>query len=122
MASAASRQQVLGLYRRLLRLHRQRLPSSVRLLGDAYVKSEFRQHRDAKPDFVAGFIAEWENYAEQLLSQQVAAGTLAAEGSASARLGADLDTDTMQQMTEEQQVQLHRLRAEAERAGRELEK
>jgi hypothetical protein len=35
----------IPLYRRLLRAHR-KLPSDMRLLGDEYVKSEFRAHRE----------------------------------------------------------------------------
>ena len=36
------------LYRRLLRAHRNHLPSEMRLLGDEYVKAEFRAHRDVE--------------------------------------------------------------------------
>lgn len=36
----------IPLYRRLLRSHRKYLPKQMRLLGDEYVKSEFRAHRD----------------------------------------------------------------------------
>ncbi|KAG5957054.1 hypothetical protein E4U58_006306, partial [Claviceps cyperi] len=35
----------LLLYRRLLRAHRKYLPAEMRLLGDEYVKAEFRLHR-----------------------------------------------------------------------------
>lgn len=35
----------IPLYRRLLRAHRKFLPKEMRLLGDEYVKSEFRAHR-----------------------------------------------------------------------------
>ena len=38
------------LYRDILRLHRTRLPSHLRALGDDYVRAEFRAHRDAKPE------------------------------------------------------------------------
>lgn len=37
----------IPLYRRILRAHRKRLPSEMRLLGDEYVKSEFRAHRSS---------------------------------------------------------------------------
>lgn len=33
------------LYRRLLRAHRKYLPQEMRLLGDEYIKAEFRAHR-----------------------------------------------------------------------------
>ncbi|ORY62183.1 P-loop containing nucleoside triphosphate hydrolase protein [Pseudomassariella vexata] len=36
----------IPLYRRLLRAHRTHLPTEMRLLGDEYVKSEFRAHRN----------------------------------------------------------------------------
>lgn len=35
----------IPLYRRLLRTHRRFLPKDMRLLGDEYVKTEFRAHR-----------------------------------------------------------------------------
>lgn len=35
----------IPLYRRLLRGHRKHLPPEMRLLGDEYVKAEFRAHR-----------------------------------------------------------------------------
>lgn len=33
------------LYRRLLRAHRKHLPAEMRVLGDEYIKAEFRAHR-----------------------------------------------------------------------------
>lgn len=36
----------IPLYRRLLRAHRKHLPAEMRLLGDEYLKSEFRAHRN----------------------------------------------------------------------------
>lgn len=36
----------IPLYRRLLRAHRKFLPTEMRLLGDEYVKAEFRAHRN----------------------------------------------------------------------------
>ena len=38
----------IPLYRRLLRAHRKHLPPEMRLLGDEYVKAEFRAHRDVE--------------------------------------------------------------------------
>lgn len=38
----------IPLYRRLLRAHRKYLPAEMRLLGDEYVKAEFRAHRDVE--------------------------------------------------------------------------
>lgn len=36
----------IPLYRRILRAHRNKLPHEERVIGDMYVKSEFRAHRD----------------------------------------------------------------------------
>lgn len=36
----------MSLYRRLFRAHRKHLPKEMRLLGDEYVKAEFRAHRN----------------------------------------------------------------------------
>jgi ATP-dependent RNA helicase DHR2 len=36
----------IPLYRRLFRAHRNHLPTEMRLLGDEYIKAEFRAHRD----------------------------------------------------------------------------
>ncbi|KAK2766242.1 acetate non-utilizing protein 9 [Arachnomyces sp. PD_36] len=56
----------LPLYRRLLRAHR-KLPADMRLLGDEYVKSEFRAHREVEnPIHIVGFLTEWQLYAQKL--------------------------------------------------------
>ncbi|EQL38036.1 hypothetical protein RJ035_003401 [Blastomyces gilchristii] len=57
----------LQLYRRLLRVHRKKLPKDMRLLGDEYVKSEFRAHRNVdNPIHIVGFLTEWQLYAQKL--------------------------------------------------------
>ncbi|PGH01020.1 acetate non-utilizing protein 9, mitochondrial [Blastomyces parvus] len=57
----------LQLYRRLLRAHRKKLPKDMRLLGDEYVKNEFRAHRDVdNPIHIVGFLTEWQLYAQKL--------------------------------------------------------
>lgn len=57
----------IPLYRRLLRAHRKHLPSEMRILGDQYIKSEFRQHRSVdNPVHIIGFLSEWQSYAQQI--------------------------------------------------------
>ncbi|MCJ1304058.1 acetate non-utilizing protein 9, partial [Hypocenomyce scalaris] len=57
----------IPLYRRLLRTHRNYLPKEMRLLGDEYVKSEFRAHRDVEnPVHIIGFLTEWQMYAQKI--------------------------------------------------------
>ncbi|RKF80443.1 Succinate dehydrogenase assembly factor 3, mitochondrial [Golovinomyces cichoracearum] len=57
----------IPLYRRLLRTHRKHLPKEMRLLGDEYIKSEFRSHRNIEnPVHIIGFLSEWQMYAQKL--------------------------------------------------------
>jgi len=86
----------LSLYRRLLRLHRQKLPATKRTLGDAYLKKEFRDHRSAKPEFVKGFIVEWSRYADELEKR--------------GDVGTDLAKEVLAAMSPEQKVMLEKLK------------
>ncbi|KNG52684.1 hypothetical protein TW65_00100 [Stemphylium lycopersici] len=57
----------IPLYRRLLRSHRKRLGLEERLLGDMYVKAEFRAHKDIdNPVQIIGFLSEWQTYCQML--------------------------------------------------------
>ncbi|KAK7533661.1 acetate non-utilizing protein 9 [Phyllosticta citricarpa] len=57
----------IPLYRRILRAHRNKLDTQMRLLGDEYVKSEFRAHKSVEnPMHIIGFLTEWQMYAQQL--------------------------------------------------------
>ncbi|KAK0858911.1 hypothetical protein LTS02_009614 [Friedmanniomyces endolithicus] len=57
----------IPLYRRLLRSHRKHLTPELRVLGDEYVKSEFRAHRDTEnPVHIVGFLSEWQRYAQMI--------------------------------------------------------
>lgn len=60
----------IPLYRRLLRAHRKYLPQEMRLLGDEYIKSEFRAHRSTdNPVHIVGFLTEWQLYAQKIEGQ-----------------------------------------------------
>ncbi|KAI6382961.1 hypothetical protein MCOR25_000468 [Pyricularia grisea] len=57
----------IPLYRRLFRAHRKHLPPEMRLLGDEYIKAEFRAHRNVdNPAHLIGFLTEWQLYAQQV--------------------------------------------------------
>lgn len=57
----------IPLYRRLFRAHRKHLPAEMRVLGDEYIKAEFRAHRDVdNPVHIVGFLTEWQTYAQQI--------------------------------------------------------
>ncbi|RLN72528.1 hypothetical protein BBJ28_00009787 [Nothophytophthora sp. Chile5] len=65
----ADRTRVLRLYKRILALHKQKLEPHMRILGDQYVRDEFKRHKNAAPKFVPLFLREWEQY-EALMSQK----------------------------------------------------
>lgn len=61
----ASQVQVLmapiALYREILRVHRN-LPAAMRALGDDYVKSEFKRHKNIdNPAHIVGFVTQWQS-------------------------------------------------------------
>lgn len=62
--------RLMRLYGQLLRTHRRVLPTDMRVIGDEYVKKEFRLHRDAKAELKEVFFVEWEAYLAQLSEQQ----------------------------------------------------
>ncbi|KAK4648573.1 Bifunctional NAD(P)H-hydrate repair enzyme [Podospora bellae-mahoneyi] len=94
------------LYRRLLRAHRKHLPAEMRLLGDEYVKAEFRAHRSVEnPVHLIGFLTEWQLYAQKI------------EGDA--WRGEKLDEGKIQKMSDEQIGQLYELMQAIQKRGTE---
>ncbi|PSR97544.1 hypothetical protein BD289DRAFT_480049 [Coniella lustricola] len=86
----------IPLYRRLLRAHRKHLPSQMRVLGDEYVKTEFRAHRKVdNPAHLIGFLTEWQLYAQKI------------EGDS--WIGEKLDQAKIEKMSDEQVGQLYEL-------------
>ena len=49
---------VKRLYKIIFQLHKS-LPSDLKQLGDSYVRSEFKLHKNATPEHTAKFLAEW---------------------------------------------------------------
>uniref|UniRef100_A0A0V0J5T3 Succinate dehydrogenase assembly factor 3 n=1 Tax=Schistocephalus solidus TaxID=70667 RepID=A0A0V0J5T3_SCHSO len=66
-------ERVRFLYKMILRLHRS-LPTEMRLVGDKYVREEFRKHKTAEKQFVGPFMIEWSRYAATLAEQLKLAG------------------------------------------------
>uniref|UniRef100_A0A6U1PVN7 Succinate dehydrogenase assembly factor 3 n=1 Tax=Fibrocapsa japonica TaxID=94617 RepID=A0A6U1PVN7_9STRA len=60
----------IRLYRTILKEHKHRLPLEMRKLGDAYVKAEFRQHKNADSTRTQDFMQEWTAYVEYLRKGQ----------------------------------------------------
>ncbi|KAL6896267.1 ACN9 domain-containing protein [Trichoderma longibrachiatum] len=86
----------IPLYRRLLRAHRKYLPPDMRVLGDEYVKAEFRAHRNVdNPAHLIGFLSEWQMYAQQIEGESW--------------VGEKIDQSKLQKMSDEQIQQLYEL-------------
>jgi hypothetical protein len=57
----------LVLYKKILRAHQQ-LPPEYRILGDSYVKQEFKLHKDIdNPVQVIAFLSSWQKYLESVM-------------------------------------------------------
>ncbi|GAA5982599.1 hypothetical protein JCM10908_006714 [Rhodotorula pacifica] len=106
----------LQLYRRLLRVHRKVLPVEMRLMGDEYVKAEFRRTRSTdNPLHIVGFLSEWKKYLdhheallEQPASDESAAGV--AETDRKRReIGQRMDPSVLETLSADQIGQLYEL-------------
>ncbi|PHH91139.1 hypothetical protein CDD83_1568 [Cordyceps sp. RAO-2017] len=94
--TAAALLPPIPLYRRLLRAHRKHLPAEMRVMGDEYIKAEFRAHRKVdNPAHLIGFLTEWQLYAQKV------------EGDS--WVGDKLDQSKLQKMSDEQIHQLYEL-------------
>ncbi len=131
-----------GLYRSILRAHVRHLPNEMRTLGDAYVRSEWRLHRDVKDETTLNnFFKEWNNYLSHILQTARARESRAVVGSSMDKdtmhpardsrdvdiqmnsssgsesklysFGSDLEKDIEMNLSEEQLTQLNKLREEA---------
>ncbi|XP_034017297.1 succinate dehydrogenase assembly factor 3, mitochondrial [Thalassophryne amazonica] len=109
--------KVRSLYKRILVLHRF-LPLHLRVLGDQYVKEEFRRHKRASGEEVKIFMREWQNYKEALQTQ-----VLEASGDASGPgcLGLDLPEEKLSDFQEEQIGQLYELMLESTKPNRQFD-
>jgi hypothetical protein len=115
--------KALSLYRSILRAHSKFLPSSMKALGDQYVSSEFRLHKDVKnEEHLERFFSGWEDYLSHIQQtararESKAAGLSVSDtatNDSSSKLysfGADLEKDI--ELTDEQKTQLSKLREEA---------
>eukprot|EP00877_Chromochloris_zofingiensis_P008446 jgi/Chrzof1/3855/Cz13g11090.t1 len=110
MAEAGAR-QVMALYRRVLRVHHQKLAGPLRSLGDSYVSEEFRKHLKGSTTAAQWkeFGRQWSEYVDMLSGQ-----------ADMARRSGDLPEDVLHVLTPEQQQQLAKLQEAALDLGQEL--
>ncbi|RDD45672.1 Succinate dehydrogenase assembly factor 3, mitochondrial [Trichoplax sp. H2] len=97
------KRQVLNLYKRVLRVNKQ-LPKEFRLVGNAYVRDEFKRHKTMAMDEgnVKEFLSEWKMYADHLevqLKQNHA-------------IGSNLSSQDLNRLSEDQLGQLYHLQEE----------
>jgi hypothetical protein len=110
----------LNVYRRILKAHKRHLPYEMKVLGDTYVKSEFKLFKNvADQGQLDQFYTAWHRYLDQLLqtartNDAVAAGSLDQAPSNDVTLfGRHLPKDI--ELSVEQQNQLKKLREQATR-------
>ncbi|KAJ1428994.1 hypothetical protein B484DRAFT_348368 [Ochromonadaceae sp. CCMP2298] len=97
--------RALGLYRNILKFHKDRLPLEMRKLGDEYVRNEFRLHKSTtKPEQLRDFFGAWDNY---LLTMRGSGATF----------GKDISKEDTKKMNDEQRIQLAQLKGEAKGAS-----
>ncbi|GAV08444.1 hypothetical protein RvY_18130 [Ramazzottius varieornatus] len=138
LTEVAHRLNVRKLYKAVLRLHRG-LPTELKILGDKYVREEFRRHKtaDRNSDYVRGFMIEWTDYAitlaKQLSTRAMTAQSrqsqsvedehgIEEESSEQAngqpaliRVGRDLGEEKLSVFSQEQLLQLYALKQETEK-------
>ena len=110
--AAGGLKQVLTLYRQILRAHRVRLPTPMRVLGDGYAREEFRRHLEAKTtrEQWLEFGSEWSKYLGAIDPR-------GADADAPPNLSGELAPEVVASMTVEQRQMLEKLREEATSFG-----
>eukprot|EP01027_Heterolobosea_sp_BB2_P022571 GEZU01033264.1.p1 GENE.GEZU01033264.1~~GEZU01033264.1.p1 ORF type:complete len:166 (+),score=43.85 GEZU01033264.1:92-589(+) len=100
-----------SLYRRIMKLHHRKLPAIMRVLGNDYVREEWKLHKKATAAQAQQFIIKWEEYYDFVEKQPAQ------------NIGRDLHDDEASKLTTEQRVQLTKLKEEAKQLRKaELEK
>ncbi|CAJ0582782.1 unnamed protein product, partial [Mesorhabditis spiculigera] len=97
----------LFLYKNILRLH-YGLPPPMRVMGDAYVKDEFRRHKSSVPPQSMEFLQEWTQYCATLSKQLHGTGLKDS-------IGKNMEPGQFEKFSEEQLHQLLELKEEAEK-------
>jgi len=128
--------RALSLYRNILRSHSKNLPTELRQLGDAYVKSEFRLFRNVTESTqLDSFFSEWDIYLERIkftAEQSKSMSMIYSDDDGSNdderksnkdslpkfSYGADLRQDDLQKLEEEKMLQLEKLKEEATKLGK----
>lgn len=81
------------------------LPAELQVLGNNYVRDEFKRHKKCNESEANIFMVEWTNYAVKL-SQQMGLGV---HGKPKADIGEHLRVEDLDKFKEDQIVQLYEL-------------
>ena len=104
--------EFLKLYKSILRLHRL-MPAELRVLGDNYVKNEFRLHRSVRDEKVLEtFFNEWSQYHWNLVGQ-LEADLAGMQKQLLKPLGRKLEMKRLSELNEDQLYTLMELRKHA---------
>nr|CCA27695.1 conserved hypothetical protein [Albugo laibachii Nc14] len=95
------RHDVLRLYKNILTLHQSQLDPQLRVIGDQYVREEFKRHKNATTEYISSFLTEWKQYEETLRLKS------------KTRIGENLDKSMQSMLSEEQKTQLRNLKETA---------
>ena len=87
------------LYRAILKVHRIKLPVTLRVLGNEYVKNEFKLHKNVKNSALLDkFYNGWEDYLRMMIRQELDT------------IGKDMTEDELAQLSDEQREKLTTLK------------
>ena len=97
--------QALSLYKRIIRLHEQKLPQVMKSLGDTYIRKEFKIHmygmKCSESQFEV-FLKTWDNYASKLEESTEVSGS-------------PLTPEQRKLLNDDQKAKLRELRDEVEK-------
>mmetsp|Transcript_45416 Transcript_45416/g.105367 ORF Transcript_45416/g.105367 Transcript_45416/m.105367 type:complete len:104 (-) Transcript_45416:77-388(-) len=90
------------LFRDIMRLHRRKLPQSMRGLGDSYVRKEFKLHYkpSVQDPHRKMFVREWRSYISTLQGQETV-------------VGQELSTEQEAKLNDDQKLKLRELEKNA---------
>ena len=124
MSSTNMRLSASALYRSIMKAHKKYLPDQMRRLGDAYVKSEFKSHKEVKkPEQLEEFFSAWEQYLSQIqeaarAKESLSAGSLTERAFSAATMSNSVgsfgkDVPHGLELSNEQRSRLNKLKEEA---------
>lgn len=117
---------VFALYRSILRVHRSKLPTPVRDMGDRYVREEFASHLRGKTTESQwkSFMDEWQRYRGMLtgVADLSPEGTVMSGDALITGIdqSGDISEDAIAQMSPDQIARLQKMREEAVKFGKGL--